>query len=240
MSDIALITGAGRGIGRACALGLAEDGYDIWLNYRSSHREALEAAALIEKMGRRCLLLRFDVTDAEGVARVLQPRLSEETPAVLVNNAGYNRDGMFGLMSDDDWKNVLNVHLNGFFNVTRLLVPHMIHARRGRIVNISSVSGQAGNAGQVNYSAAKAGLIGATRALARELGKRGVLVNAVAPGIIDTDMAKGLPVEEMTKAVPLRRMGTADEVAGCVRFLCSKWATYVTGQVIAVNGGLYM
>ncbi len=237
---IALVTGASRGIGRAIAEALAEDGYDIWLNYRNGHEAAQSVCAAIEASGRSCNLLPFDVTDKNAVEATLAPFLAENIPAVLVNNAGFARDNMFGLMSEDDWTHVLDVHLGGFFHVTRMVAPVMQRARAGRIINIASTSGQAGMAGQTNYSAAKAGLIGATKALARELGKRGVLVNAVAPGFISTEMTAHLPVKEYMHAVPLGRPGTPEEVAGCVRFLCSSWATYVTGQVLAVNGGLYM
>jgi len=237
---VALITGAGKGIGRAVALGLAADGFDIWLNYRSDHDAAEAVRAEIETLGRGCVLLPFDVSDKQAVEKALDPLLEQETPFVLVNNAGFARDGIFGLMSDDEWQDVLDVHLNGFFHVTRKLVPHMQRARRGRIVNIASTSGQSGMAGQVNYSAAKAGLIGATKALARELAKRDVLVNAVAPGFITTDMTANLPLGEYMKYIPQGRPGTPEEVAGCVRFLCSEQSSYMTGQVLAVNGGLYM
>lgn len=240
MGKTALVTGGGRGIGRAIALGLAEDGFDIWLNYRSDHEAARRTARDIEALGRRCALLCFDVADKRAVDEQLGAMLKEVVPFVLVNNAGHTRDAMFGLMSDEDWSSVLDVHLNGFFYVTRKIVPHMIHARAGRIVSIASVSGQAGNPGQVNYSAAKAGIIGATRALARELGRRGILVNAVAPGLIETDMTRDLPMRDMLGNIPLNRAGTAADVAGCVRFLCSDWASYITGQVLAVNGGLYL
>ena len=237
---IALVTGASRGIGKAIALGLAEDGYDIWLNYKNGHEAAQEVCGAVTALGRNCTLAPFDVADRQAVEAALAPLLAEATPAVLINNAGFARDTMFGLMSGDDWESVLAVHLGGFFHVTRMVAPLMQRARKGRIVNMASTSGQSGMAGQVNYSAAKAGLLGATRALARELGRRNVLVNAVAPGFISTDMTAQLPVEEYMHAVPLGRPGTPEEVAGCVRFLCSSWAAYVTGQVLAVNGGLYM
>jgi len=237
---IALVTGASKGIGKAVALGLAGDGFDIWLNYRSDHDAAGAVRDEVEQLGRACLLLPFDVSDRQAVEDALDPLLDRETPFVLVNNAGFARDGIFGLMSDEQWQDVLDVHLNGFFHVTRKLAPRMQRARCGRIVNIVSTSGQAGMAGQVNYSAAKAGLIGATRALARELAKRNVLVNAVAPGFITTEMTAKLPLEEYVKHIPQGRPGTPEEVAGCVRFLCSETASYITGQVLAVNGGLYM
>ena len=240
MEKIALITGASKGIGRAIALGLAHDGFDIWLNYRSGHEAAKSVQQEILEMGRHCDLLCFDVCDRSACKEILEPLLAAHIPAVLVNNAGFARDNIFGLMTDNEWDSVLSVHLDGFYNVTRLIVPHMIRARKGRIISIASVAGQAGNPGQVNYSAAKAGIIGATKALARELGKRNILVNAVAPGLIETEMTKDLPIQEYLKAVPMQRMGTAEEVAGCVRFLCSDWASYVTGQVLAVNGGLYL
>jgi 3-oxoacyl-[acyl-carrier protein] reductase len=239
-SRIALITGAGKGIGKAVALGVANDGFDVWLNYRSDHDAAQAVRDEIGRLGRTCVLLSFDVGDKQAVENALDPLLEQATPFVLVNNAGFARDGIFGLMSDEQWQDVLNVHLNGFFHVTRKLVPHMQRARCGRIINIVSTSGQAGMAGQVNYSAAKSGLIGATKALARELAKRNILVNAVAPGFIATEMTANLPLEEYMKHVPQGRPGTPDEVAGCVRFLCSEMSSYMTGQVLAVNGGLYM
>ncbi len=237
---IALITGASKGIGRAVAIALASDGYNIWLNYRSDHDGAKEVQDKVQCLGKECHLLPFDVCDLEALNNCLDPLLANNTPYALINNAGYAKDNIFGLMSQDDWHGVMNVHLNGFFNVTRKLVPLMQRKRQGRIVNMVSTSGQMGLPGQVNYSAAKAGLIGATKALARELGKRNVLVNAVAPGFIQTAMTEDIDVNHHLSLIPQGRVGTADEVAQCVRFLCSEMSSYVTGQVLAVNGGLYM
>ena len=240
MVDIALVTGGSKGIGRAIALELGQEGFDIWLNYRSDHKGAGQTAAQLREMGRACRLLPFDVSIPEDAEKHLVPLLREETPYILVNNAGFTKDAVMGLMSRSGWEDVLSVHLGGFFNVTHLVVPHMQRARRGRIVNIASVSGQTGTPGQVNYSAAKAGLIGATKALARELGRRNILVNAVAPGLIETHMTSTLPMDAYLKSIPLGRAGTAREVASCVRFLCTEAASYITGEVISVNGGLYM
>lgn len=239
-TNIALVTGASKGIGRAIAVGLAQDGCDIWLNFRADVAAAAAVQAQIAALGRSCTLVPFDVTDAGAVQAALSPLLAESTPYILVNNAGFARDGVFGLMGENDWRQVLDVHLNGFFHVTRAVAPLMQRARRGRIVNIVSASGQAGVAGQVNYSAAKAGLVGATKALARELARRNVLVNAVAPGFIATDMTSALPPQDYLPLIPQGRVGTPEDVAGCVRFLCSDMAGYVTGQTLAVNGGLYM
>ena len=237
-NKIALVTGAGRGIGAAIAETLALDGYDIWLNYRSNHTAAEAVAESIEVLGRECRLLPFDVADEESVAAALNPLLEQETPYILINNAGFARDGVMALMSRYDWQSVLNVHLNGFFLVTKLVVARMLRKRAGRIVNIVSTSGQVGVAGQVNYSAAKAGLIGATRSLAAEVAKRKILVNAVAPGFIETEMIEDLPLDRILPTIPLGRLGQSQEVADAVSFLCSDKSSYITGQILSVNGGI--
>jgi len=237
-SKIALVTGASRGIGAAIAETLASDGYDIWLNYRSNHAAAEAVAEKIGACGRQCKLLPFDVADAEAVAEALNPLLAETVPYILINNAGFARDGVMALMSRYDWQSVLRVHLDGFFLITKLVVARMLRQRAGRIVNIVSTSGQTGIAGQVNYSAAKSGLIGATRSLAAEVARRKILVNAVAPGFIETEMTEDLPVDKIMPTIPLGRFGQAQEVADAVSFLCSDKASYITGQILSVNGGV--
>jgi len=236
---IAFITGGSKGIGAAIALTLASDGFDIWLNYRSDHEAAARVASVVEQTGRRCLLLPFDVSNSEDVQLHLLPLLEKETPYALINNAGFTRDVIMAWMKESEWKDVLSVSLDGFFLVTKPVVNNMLRKKEGRIITVVSTSGQSGVAGQTNYSAAKAGLIGATKALAAETARRNVLVNAVSPGFIETEMVKDLPKEKILPMIPMGRFGKPIEVAGVVSFLCSEKASYITGQVISVNGGAY-
>ncbi|MDH3392982.1 MAG: 3-oxoacyl-ACP reductase FabG [Desulfobulbaceae bacterium] len=239
-SPIVFVSGASRGIGAGIVRRLAASGYDIWLNYHSSHDAAQALQQEVEKAGQQCRLLPFDVSVQAEVEAALEPLLAEEVPYGFVHNAGVTRDTLLALMRREDWDKVLDVHLTSFFLMARLMSKAMISKRRGRIVAIASVSGETGQAGQVNYSAAKAGLIGASKALSRELARRNILVNVVSPGLIETEMIKDLPLDKILPMVPLNRVGTVDEVSGVVDFLLSADASYITGQVIGVNGGLYI
>ncbi len=235
----ALITGGSRGIGAAIADALAAAGHPIILNYRSNHAAAEAVKARIESTGGQVELVPFDVADAAATSAALERLLADQRPiGILVNNAGVARDAAFPLINEEDWNVVTRTTLDGFYNVTRPLVMPMVRRRWGRIVNIASVSGVTGNRGQVNYSAAKAGLIGATRALAQELAKRNVTVNAIAPGLIETEMIQNAPLEHIVPLIPMQRLGQPREVADLAAFLASDRATYITGQVIGINGGL--
>lgn len=238
----ALITGGSRGIGRAVCIRLAEQGYHILINYRGNTAAAEETLAAVKEKGADGTLLQFDVGNADEVQQVLGEWIEankDKQIEVLVNNAGIREDMMMFQMSHKQWKSVIEASLDGFFHVTRQVLTGMLLKRYGRIINMVSLSGLKGTPGQTNYSAAKAGLIGATKALAQEVAKRNVTVNAVAPGFIKTDMTEGLPEKELSAMVPMQRFGTAEEVAEAVVFLASKGASYITGEVLNINGGLY-
>lgn len=241
MKRYALVTGASRGIGRAIAIELAKDGCSILLNYKSNHAAAQEAKRLIEEAGGEAELMPFDVSQPDAINAALDTWFAahpENYIDVLVNNAGIRRDGLMVFMSDEDWHDVLSATTEGLFFVTRRVLQGMLYAHRGRIVNITSIAGIFGTPGQVNYSAAKAAVIGATKSLSKEMAARNITVNAVAPGYIATDMTADLDTAELRKSIPAGRLGTPEEVAHLVSFLCSDKAAYITGQVISVAGGL--
>lgn len=242
MAKVALITGATRGIGKAIAIRLANAGFNIALNYRKENDDLTNTKSEIEKAGVDCLPVQGDISsfeDCERIAKEIFDKFGKID--VLVNNAGITKDMLLMRMRPEDFSSVVDVNLIGTFNMTRNVVPYMVKARSGKIVNISSVVGIEGNAGQANYAASKAGIIGFTKSLARELGSRNILVNAVAPGFIETDMTAVLSDsvrDEIAKKISLRRMGSAEDVAGVVEFLCGEASSYVTGTVIPVTGGL--
>jgi 3-oxoacyl-[acyl-carrier protein] reductase len=240
----ALVTGASRGIGAAIAKRLAADGFPVIVHYRSGETQAREVLAAIEVAGGKGELVRFDVADHVESKAAIEKLLEGEKPiGVVVNNAGVTADAPFPAMDHDGWTKVIRTSLDGFYNVTQPLSMPMVRLRWGRIIQITSVSGVIGNRGQVNYSAAKAGLIGATKALALEMAKRNITVNAVAPGPVEGEMfqaalAQGTPLEKVLEHIPMRRIATAEEVAAAVSFLASDDAGYITGQVLGVNGGM--
>ena len=238
----ALITGGSRGIGRAVCYKLAEMKYHILLNYINNDDEAQITKEQIMLKGVNCELIKFDVSDKEACEQILGTWIEnnkDNTIEVLVNNAGKRQDNLFVLMTDLQWKEVISTSLDSFFYVTRLVLNKMVHQRHGRIINMASLSGLKGNAGQTNYSAAKAGLIGATKALAQEVARRGVTVNVVAPGFIRTDMTQDLNEKQLSEIIPMRRFGTPEEVAEVVGFLALSGASYISGEVISVNLALY-
>lgn len=242
MNKVCFVTGASRGIGKEVALVLAKEGYDIALNYRKETDELLDLKAQIQNMNVKCLTIKGDVTSFEDCKDMYEKIIAEFGRIdVLVNNAGITNDMLLMRMKEDDFTSVINVNLVGTFNITRNVINYMIKQKEGRIINISSIVGITGNAGQTNYSSSKAGIIGFTKSLAKEVGSRNILVNAVAPGFIKTDMTDILKEElkiEIQKSITLKRMGEARDVANVVKFLASDDSSYITGQVIQVDGGM--
>jgi 3-oxoacyl-[acyl-carrier protein] reductase len=235
----ALVTGASGGVGRAIAKRLAADGFEVWLHFGANREGADAVLSEVLNDGGAGRLIQFDVRNTEQIDEVLVPLLSKEGPIdVLVNNAGVSSDGYMMMLPDDRWDEVVDVNLSGFFRVTRACLKGMVQKRGGRVINIGSLSGEIGNIGQVAYAASKAGLNGATRALAKEMARWNILVNTVSPGPLDVGMASEIDEDKLKEIIPLGRLGRAEEVAGVVSFLCSDDATYITGQVIQVNGGM--
>ncbi|QEC69470.1 3-oxoacyl-ACP reductase FabG [Panacibacter ginsenosidivorans] len=237
-----LVTGGSRGIGRAICVKLAELGYHVVINYKGNEAAANETLELVKAKGATGEILKFDVANKDEIKKILGEWIETNTDKVLevlVNNAGIKSDGLMFWMKDEQWEDVIRTNLDGFFYTTRLVVSNMLTKRYGRIINIVSLSGLKGTPGQVNYSAAKAGVIGATKALAQEVGKRNITVNAIAPGFIKTDMTEDLDEAQLKAMIPVNRFGTPEEVAHAVGFLVAKEAAYITGEVISVNGGLY-
>lgn len=240
MSDSILVTGSSRGIGRAIALRLARDGFDVIVHCRSRREEAEATAEAVRAEGRQARVLVFDVADRIVARQALEADIATHGAYYgVVLNAGVTRDGAFPALSEEDWDSVVGTNLGGFYNVLGPCVMPMVRRRKpGRVVTLASVSGIVGNRGQVNYSASKGGVIAATKALAVELAKRDITVNCVAPGVIETDMTESLPMDQLLPMIPLQRSGTAEEVAHAVAFLCAPGASYITRQVLSVNGGM--
>jgi len=242
VTKYALVTGGSRGIGRAVCLQLAQQGFNILVNYTSNESAAEETCAQVQAYKVDAETLKFDVSDREAVRAVLGSWISsneDKTIAVLVNNAGIRKDNLLMWMKDEEWDGVMDISLGGFYNVTKLVIPEMLKQKEGRIINMVSLSGLKGLPGQTNYSAAKAAVIGATKALSQEVARRNITVNAVAPGFIKTDMTEDINEKDFKSLIPMRRFGTAEEVAQTVGFLASPASSYITGEVISINGGLY-
>lgn len=239
MTKKVLITGSSRGIGKETAVYLAKNGFDIVLHCNKNIEKALAVQKEIENIGRHANILQFDVSDREQTRNVLTSDIKDNGIYYgVVVNAGINADNAFPAMEDEEWDRVINTNLNGFYNTLRPIILSMIQNRKGRIVALSSVSALTGNRGQINYSASKAGIIGAVKTLSREVAKRNITVNCVAPGVIESDMTKEIPFDMIKDSIPMRRMGTAKEVASAINYLFSEDASYITGQVISVNGGM--
>lgn len=237
---VAVVTGGSKGIGRAICIELAKSGYHIVVNYRSDEEGAAETLEAVREQGAGGKIMRFDVSNRDETRKAVQEIIETfESVDVLVNNAGIHADNLFVMMPHEDWDAVIDTSLRGFYNMTRPLIEKMIFQKHGAVVSIASVAALIGNRGQANYSAAKAGLIGASRAVASEVARLGVRVNVVAPGLIETEMIKGAPVANIKNVIPMGRVGKPEEVARVVRFLCSDDASYMTGQVISVNGGMF-
>lgn len=244
MNKVAFITGATRGIGRQIAITLAKEGFDIAINYRKENEDLIETKKMVEDQKVKCFTVQGDVSSFEDSERMVKDIIEEFNHIdILVNNAGITKDMLLMRMKKEDFESVIGVNLVGTFNITKNVIPYMMKNRSGRIINVSSVVGISGNAGQTNYSASKAGIIGFTKSLAKEVGSRNILVNAVAPGFIETqmtDVLKDKVKEEISKTIPLKRMGTVEDVANVVKFLASKDSSYITGQVINIDGGMLM
>jgi 3-oxoacyl-[acyl-carrier protein] reductase len=237
---VALVTGASKGIGRAICVELAKCGYHIIVNYKSDDEGASQTLDMVKKEGSDGRVMRFDVANFDETQNAMDDiKESFASIDVLINNAGITADGLFIMMPRRDWQAVIDTSLSGFYNLTKPVLEKMIRQRQGVVVSIASVAGLLGNRGQANYSAAKAGLIGASRSVASEVARLGIRVNVVAPGLIETDMIKDAPVENIKTLIPMARIGQPQEVARVVRFLCSEDASYITGQVISVNGGMF-
>ncbi|MBQ3310775.1 3-oxoacyl-ACP reductase FabG [bacterium] len=239
MDKTVLITGSSRGIGKEVAIYLAKNGFDIVLHCNKNKEKALEVQKIIEQMGKKVRILQFDVSNRAQAKKVLLEDIEKNGIYYgVVVNAGITADNSFPAMEDDEWDRVINTNLNGFYNTLRPIILPMIQNRQGRIVALSSVSGLIGNRGQINYSASKAGIIGAVKTLCREVAKRNITVNCVAPGVIESDMTNEVPFEMIKDSIPMRRIGTPKEVASLINYLFSEDAAYITGQVISVNGGM--